>query len=253
MPFIERDGVRLHYEVSGQGPAILLTHGFASASQFWQGQVETLSPRFTVITWDMRGHGSTDAPENPSAYTEEATVADMRAILDACGVERAILGGHSLGGYMSLAFRLVHPRRVRALLIFDTGPGFRSDAPREQWNERARRTGDRLEERGIEHLREGPESQRAWHVHGALGLAHAARGMMTQSDGRVINSLPDIDVPTLVLVGANDEPYLAGTDYMGNKIPGVRKVVIADAGHSANIEQPQAFNAAVEEFLAGLG
>ncbi len=252
MPTIDRDGVQVYYEVAGQGPAILLTHGFASASQFWRGQVDALSPDYRVITWDMRGHGRTDSPADPADYSEEATVEDMAAILDACGVEQAVLGGHSLGGYMSMAFRLTYPQRVRALMVFDTGPGFRSDAPREQWNERARRTGDRLEERGIEHLREGGESQRAWHVNGALGLAHAARGMMTQRDGRVINALPEIDVPTLVLVGANDEPYLAGTDYMGNKVPGVRKVVVPDAGHSANIEQPDFFNATVREFLAGL-
>lgn len=252
MPTIDRDGVQVHYEVAGDGPALLLTHGYASASPAWAGQVEAFSGGHRVITWDMRGHGRTDSPADPAAYSEEATVADMVAILDACGVEQAVLGGHSLGGYMSLAFRLVHPERVRALMLFDTGPGYRSDASREQWNERARQRGDRLDERGMEYLREGGEVRREWHVHGAAGLAHAARGMLAQRDGRVINSLPDIDVPTLVLVGANDEAYLAGTDYMANKIPGARKVVIADAGHSANLDQPEAFNAAVREFLAGL-
>lgn len=252
MPHIDRDGVKVHYEVAGSGPTILLTHGYSSACQVWQGQVDALASQYQVITWDMRGHGATDSPDDAAAYSEEATVADMAALLDACGADQAILGGHSLGGYMSLAFRLTHPERVRALMLFDTGPGYRSDDSREQWNERARRRGDRLDQEGMEYVREGGEVKREWHIHGAAGLAHAARGMLAQRDGRVINSLPDIDVPTLVLVGANDEAYLAGTDYMANKIPGAQKIVIPDAGHSANLDQPEAFNAAVRDFLAGL-
>lgn len=252
MPAIDRDGVQIHYEVAGSGPTLLLTHGYSSASQAWDAQVADLSPDYQVITWDMRGHGRSDSPADPAAYSEEATVADMAAILDACGVERAAIGGLSLGGYMTLAFHLAHPERVSALLLFDTGPGYRSDASREQWNETARRRGDRLDERGLESVREGGEVRRAWHVNGVAGLAHAARGMLAQRDGRVINSLPDIAVPTLVLVGANDEAYLAGTDYMANKIPEATRVVLADAGHSSNIDQPEAFNAAVREFLGRL-
>jgi pimeloyl-ACP methyl ester carboxylesterase len=77
--------------------------------------------------------------------------------------------------------------------------------------------------------------------------------MLTQQDSRVIDSLPGIKVPSLVVVGANDTPYLAGSDYMAAKIPGARKVVIADAGHSVNIDQPETFNREVGAFLAGLG
>jgi len=80
-----------------------------------------------------------------------------------------------------------------------------------------------------------------------------ARGMLTQKNARVINSLPDINVPTLVLAGANDKPFLAATDYMAAKIPGAKKVIIPDAGHAANIDQPEAFNKAVLDFLKGAG
>ena len=87
----------------------------------------------------------------------------------------------------------------------------------------------------------------------ADGLARAARGMLTQKDARVISSLPAIAVPSLVVVGANDTPFLAASDYMAAKIPGAKKVVIEDAGHAANIDQPDAFNAAVLGFLANAG
>jgi pimeloyl-ACP methyl ester carboxylesterase len=86
----------------------------------------------------------------------------------------------------------------------------------------------------------------------ADGLARAARGMLAQKDSRVINSLPAIVVPTLIVVGANDTPFLAATDYMAAKIPGAKKVIIPDAGHSANLDQPHIFNAAVVDFLARL-
>src|ERR1700758_568033 len=126
MPKLERDGVAIHYEVSGQGPTLLLTHGYSGTGGMWAGQVEPFSKHYHLITWDMRGHGRTDYPEDPGAYSEAATVADMAALLDAAGAENAIIGGLSLGGYMSLAFHLAHPERVRALLIIDTGPGYRN-------------------------------------------------------------------------------------------------------------------------------
>jgi pimeloyl-ACP methyl ester carboxylesterase len=85
-----------------------------------------------------------------------------------------------------------------------------------------------------------------------LGLARAARGMLTQRDARVIESLPDIKVPSLIVVGADDTPFLAASDYMAAKIPGAQKVVIPAAGHAVNIDQPQAFIDAVLPFLDGL-
>ncbi|MEX1022153.1 MAG: alpha/beta fold hydrolase [Dehalococcoidia bacterium] len=251
MPFVDRDGVRIHYEVAGDGPAVLLTHGFASAAQAWEGQAAALSDTYRVITWDLRGHGESGSPEDATAYSVEATVADMAAVLDACEAPEAALVGHSLGGYMCLSFYLDHPERVRAIALSDTGPGYRNDEAREAWNERARRSGDRLDERGMVGMRESNEVHHAWHPHGAAGLAHAARGMMTQRDGRVLSALPEVAVPALVIVGAEDEPYLAGADYMANKIPNVTKVVVPDSGHSPNLEQPAAFNAALRAFLDG--
>ena len=84
----------------------------------------------------MRGHGQSDYPADPAAYSEALTVADMAALLDEVGADRAIVGGLSLGGYMSLAFHRAHPQRVRALLIIDTGPGFKKDDARDAWNRR---------------------------------------------------------------------------------------------------------------------
>src|ERR1700739_791443 len=160
MPELNRDGVRLYYEIHGSGPAILLTHGYSATSQMWAGQVEALSKGHTLIAWDMRGHGQSDYPEDPGAYSEAATVADMAAILDAVGAREAVIGGLSLGGYMSLAFHLAHPDRTQALLIIDTGPGYKNDEAREGWNRNALATADRYEREGLGNLARGSVEMR---------------------------------------------------------------------------------------------
>jgi pimeloyl-ACP methyl ester carboxylesterase len=249
MPKIDRDGIKLHYEVHGSGPVLILTHGYSSTSAMWQGQIDALSKRHKLVLWDMRGHGQSDYPDDPSAYSEAHTVADMAALLDEVGGRQAIVGGLSLGGYMSLAFYRVHPGRVSALLIIDTGPGFKKDDARAAWNRRAHDTGDNFEREGLAVLKSASRERSTVSHRDASGLAHAARGMLIQRDARVIESLPDIKVPSLVVVGAEDAPFLAASDYMAAKIPGASKVVIPAAGHAVNIEQPQAFIDAVLPFL----
>jgi pimeloyl-ACP methyl ester carboxylesterase len=252
VPKINRDGVDIYYEVHGNGPPLLLTHGYSSTSAMWKGQIETLSKHYRLVLWDMRGHGQSDYPDDPSAYSEALTVADMAALLDEVGAERAIVGGLSLGGYMSLAFYRVHPQRVQALLIIDTGPGFRKDEAREAWNKRAHDTGDRFEREGLAVLKSASRERSTVSHRDASGLARAARGMLTQRDAGVIELLPNIKVPSLVVVGADDAPFLAASDYMAAKIPGAKKVVIPAAGHAVNIDAPEAFIAAVLPFLDSL-
>src|ERR1700686_3301793 len=160
MPKIDRDGVKIHYDIHGNGPALLLTHGFSSTSAMWQGQIAALSQHHKLVLWDMRGHGRSDYPGDPAAYSEALTVGDMAALLDEVGAESAIVGGLSLGGYMSLAFYRAYPGRVRALLIKDTGPDFKQDDAQNPWNKRADDTGDRYEREGLAIL-EGASPQRS--------------------------------------------------------------------------------------------
>lgn len=248
MPFLDRDGIRIYFEQSGTGPAVLLTHGYSASARMWRSQIQALSDRYPLIAWDMRGHDRSDYPDDPALYSHEATVGDMAAILDACGVQKAVIGGLSLGGFMTLAFNLAFPQRVNALMVFDCGPGYKKDAPRAQWNQTAMELANALERNGLAAASTSAEAQVARHRN-AQGLAHAARGMLIQKDSRVIDSLPSIRVPTLVLSGAEDQPFLASTDYMAAKIPGAEKVILKGAGHAANIDQPEAFNAAVRAFL----
>lgn len=250
MAFIDRDGVKVYYEVHGRGPALLLTHGYGATSRMWAGQIELLAKNFQLILWDLRGHGRSDYPSAPEAYTEEATLADMAALLDVVEAPSAVVGGLSLGGYMSLAFHRLHARRTRALLVIDTGPGYRSDEARESWNQTALKTATRLETRGLEALR--PAELQAGH-RDATGLALAARGFFMQRNAQVIDSLPGINMPTLIVVGADDKPFLASASYMAAKIPGAKSVIIPNAGHFANLDNAAAFNAALSKFLQEAG
>ena len=252
MPFLDRpDGVRLYYTVHGDSPTpLILSHGYSSTSEMWTEQIPTLSKHFTLILWDFRGHGQTSYPKDQSLYSEAHTVADILALLDHVAPNReAIVGGLSLGGYMSLAFHRVHPERVKALLIIDTGPGFKKDSAREAWNKTANETAARFDREGLKSLQNlSPERSQVTH-RDATGLARAARGMLAQQNSNVFYSLDSIRVPSLVVVGADDKPFLAASQYMTNKIKGCRKVVVPDAGHAANIDQPEAFINGLMPFL----
>lgn len=249
MPVLHRPGARIHYDVHGEptGRApLLLSHGFSASGRMWGPNVGALCAERQVLTWDMRGHSHSDSPADPSQYGVEQSVGDMGALLDVLAAPQAALCGMSLGGYLSLAFHARHPERVAALILVDTGPGFRREHPREQWNSFAEGRAVALERDGLAALSSSPE---VGEHRDARGLAHTARLVMAQRDASVIDSLQRISVPTLVVVGALDKNFLSAADYMAAKIPGARKVVLEGAGHAANIDAAEAFNSAAREFL----
>ena len=144
---------------------------------------------------------------------------------------------------------------VDALVICDSGPGYRNAQARQQWNERAFARAAELEAQGLESLasrsrevQEGRHRQRS-----ARALAHATRGILAQQGSTVIDGLPSIAVPTLVIVGDQDTPFLAPCEYIAKKIPGARLETIAGAGHSSNLDRPEAFNRVLLGFLDSLG
>lgn len=226
MPRLERDdGAMIEYAVRGAGERtpVLATHGYGESGRMWDANVPALTRDRMLITWDVRGHGSSDAPEDPAAYTHEACLADMTALLDASGAERAVLCGMSLGGFLSLRFHLEQPDRVAGLMLVDTGPGFRDDGARERWNASVR---ERFEP---------PTNE-----------------LLVQHDGAVLEGLGEISIPVLIVVGAEDEQFLVAADVMGRRIPGARRIVIEGVGHNANMDAPEEFNAAVSDFLEEL-
>jgi pimeloyl-ACP methyl ester carboxylesterase len=248
----ELNGFEIAFDVFGDGPAVLFTHGYQASRRMWEPQRPALEPSYRMITWDLRGHGESGIDDDPSRYSHELLVGDMLALLQHLGAERAVLVGHSLGGFASLRFYLDHPEMVRALVLFGSGPGYRDPEARAKWNEMAERFAGGMEKRGLELLqRAGAEVSSAVH-RSARALAHAARGMLAQRDSRVMDAIAGIAVPTLVIVGSEDRQFLGSSQYMARKIPGARLEVVEGGGHAANMEEPDAFNAALLRFLDAL-
>jgi pimeloyl-ACP methyl ester carboxylesterase len=123
MPRLEINNVSLHYEVSGLGPPLVLCHGFGGSHQDWLHQVAALNRDYTVLTFDHRGHGSSDAPVTAEAYSVPLFAADVLALADALGLGRFSLAGHSMGGFVALRAALDFPHRLNSLILVDTAAG----------------------------------------------------------------------------------------------------------------------------------
>lgn len=256
MPTAKLNGIDIYYEERGAGFPVVMTHGLGDCAELWAPLAEALAGRYRVVSWDMRGHYRSEAPDDLSLYTQDIVVEDLRALSDHLGIERAVYGGHSLGGYTALRFYEKYPDRVAALLLHAAGPGYRNPEGSQQWTDRLANSAAKQEERfgrearvAAKELRVGAPALGDVGQHIVRGIANVERGVMAHPsfiDGT------KIDVPTLVIVGENDKAYLASADYFEAKVPNVRKVVIAGAGHPAALEQPDAVNKAAQEFLDGL-
>ncbi len=218
--------MRVAHRVNGSSTdrtPMLLTHGYSASARMWDDNVPTLARDRLVVTWDLPGHGESEAPDDPGAYTHETCLAEIERLLDGVGAERAVLCGQSLGGFLSLSYALARPDRVAALVLVDSGPGFRDEGAREQWNTAARERPD------------GP-----------------VRELLVQYDSTVFDGLVDVSVPTLIVVGSEDGLFLPASEVMESRISGARRLVLDGAGHMANVDAPVQFNAAVSEFLEEL-
>ncbi|MBI4240943.1 MAG: alpha/beta fold hydrolase [Candidatus Rokubacteria bacterium] len=256
MPTAQLNGIRLYYEVHGQGQPLVLLHGFAGTAESWKPQVAGFSLRYRLILYDARGHWRSKSPKSADAYSIDIAVEDLRALLDHVGAGPTIVGGLSMGGVIALAFYAKYPERVRALILCDTGPGFRNPERREEWRRQREEVARLLEREGMKAFARSPHAELDYYTapdimlqHDPQGLAHVNRKVLVVPDASLIDLLPRVAVPTLVLVGAEDRDFRAPADYMAGKIPGAELAVLDKAGHGANVDQPEAFNRAVLDFL----
>ena len=255
MPKININGVGLYYEEHGQGYPVIFLHGFSSTHQTWLPQIPDLSREVRFITYDARGHGLSDSPETAEEYSADIVVEDLVQLLGYLEIDQAVVGGLSMGGYESLRFYLTHPQKVKALIIMDTGPGYKNPKAREVWNQDREALAKQLETKGIEAMleEEMTEARRAILLkQNPTGLAHMARKVVAQHDSWVIENLSEIKIPTLLLVGESDTAFIPAAHYMAKKITDSELIIIPKAGHSANVDNPQAFNRAVIDFLGKL-
>jgi pimeloyl-ACP methyl ester carboxylesterase len=260
------DGVRLYAEAHGQGEPVVFSPGYCQTHENFRPQVTSfVAAGFRPVLWDYRGHGLSDAPANPDAYSMAQVVDDLARVLAwAAPGQRAVVGGLSFGGLASQHYALAYPERVSALLLIASGPGFKNQKAQSDWESQIGRIADRLERVGFAGWASGRSAPTAIGLRLELPAAQAAgRAIEAQSPRGValfgrrvagpapstIDRLGEIRAPALVLVGALDGAYLRAAEVMKAKLPKARSVVIPDAGHCVNIEQSEAFDRAVLEFL----
>ena len=257
MPHAKLNGINLYYEVSGSGTAIVLTHGFAGTTKMWLPQVEVFSKDYQFITYDIRGHGQSDAPEDRALYSWDLAIEDLHQLLTHLGVKEAIVGGLSLGGLVSIHFYLKHPEMTRGLILADTGPGFRNPQSMAQWDQERYKVTEVLEKGGMAAYMASPYASTTYYTTPDVMVAHSPVGLSNVNIALQTNQemvpLEEIKVPTLVIVGSGDTNSIPPANYMHRKIPNSRLAVIPQAGHGTNVDQPTIFNRAIQDFLKDYG
>ena len=218
--------INIDFIANGTGLPIVYTHGWADDRTAWDGVIESLGNDNRSIAWSIRGHGDSDAPP-PGNYTRTHTLGDLSKIVDMEN-DQVVLVGHSLGGYLSLAFCLLYPDRVKALVLVAAGPGFRKEETREQWNSSVRDSAKKMD------IPEGSE-EAALHV-----------------DSWVLDSLGEIDVPVLVIVGEKDKRFSASMAVFEKYLDVRSSVVVPEAGHSVHRKDPTAVAKAIQDFLSDI-
>jgi len=254
------DGGEIEYDVRGEGEVLLLLHAFPLGLFMWEAQVEALAATHRLVRFDARGFGGSAAGDGP--LTMERIADDGASLLDHLGIEKAVVGGCSMGGYAAFAFVRRHPQRLAGLVLQDTRAGAdNAEARANRATLAAKVLGEgasaALEAFLPKLVGETTHRERPALVAGLrerilatspLGIANALHGLGARADSR--ETLPTIAVPTLVLVGSEDVLTPASeAATMAAAIPRARLDVIPGAGHLANLENPAAVNAALRAFL----
>lgn len=271
MPSIRVNGIDLHYEETGQGTPLVFVHEFAGEARSWRAQLRFFGRRYRAIAYDARGYPPSDVPEDPAAYSQDQAVEDIRGVLDALGIDRAHVCGLSMGGYATLHFGLRYPGRALSLVVggagYGSGPG-----DRERFQQDVRETVRRFREEGMAGVADvytkGPtrvqfmdKDPLGWQEFRDLFAAQSALGHALTMQGVQLTrpsvyelkaGLEALEVPTLVITGDEDEPCLDPALFLKRTIRSAGLVMLPKSGHTINLEEPEAFNRAVLDFLTAV-
>ncbi len=267
MTRVSVNGIFLNVEISGEGPDLLLLHGFTGDTSTWSPFLDTFA-NYRTIRVDLIGHGRSDSPPDPKRYTMKHAVEDLQALLHHLDVERTALLGYSLGGRVALHFALEAPEMLTALILESASPGIPDAADREKRRQGDDELADSILSDGLEAFVDRWQSQALFESQlrlpaevqqrqrtqrlsqNPLGLANSLRGMGAGSQDYLLSKLHALHVPSLFLAGALDQRYAALAPSMAAEAPDAQHQVIEDAGHAVHLEKPAEFEAAVSAFLA---
>lgn len=257
-----------HVEIDGQGPPLLLLHGFTGSVRAWDHVRPALAEFARVISIDLIGHGRSAAPGDADRYTLDWSVRDLSALLDALGLDAVDVLGYSMGGRIALHFAVHAPERVRTLILESASPGIADDEARRLRVESDALLAERILHTGIpafvaewERL---PLLAAAPHVSEAvrqrqtevrlqndpLGLANSLRGMGAGQQASLWSALPELSAPVVLVVGERDPRYCRIAEQMRALRPATEVSVVPQAGHTVHVDQPAAFLSRVSSALA---
>ena len=268
MPKAPINGVQLYYESTGEGFPLIFAHEFAGDFRSWEPQARYFSRRYRVITYNARGYPPSDVPTDEDAYSQSTHVEDLRGLLEHLGIDKAHICGLSMGGTLALNFGLTYPEMAQSLIIAAAGSG---SVDVDAWRENVAEQSRGLEERGMSAMsdyaqgdarvqlrRKDPRGYREFTdqflSHSGLGSALTFRGV--QGKRPPVFALEDemraLTVPTLIMLGDEDDPCIEASIFMKRCIPASGLVMFPQSGHAINLEEPDLFNRSVQDFLTSV-
>ena len=265
---VASDGVKLYYEEVGQGTPIVFVHEFADDVRGWAAQVKFFGRRYRTLAFNARGYPPSDVPEDPERYSQARAAEDIKAILDHLQLPKAHVVGLSMGGYATLHFGLLYPERALSLTVGGAGYGSVS-ADRAAFHKDTDHVVAQFEHGGMARVAEfytrGPTRVQfiakdpvGWKEFydrfaggSALGHANTMRGVQRRRPSifELETKLEQLDVPTLIMTGDEEEPCLEVNLLMKRTIPTAALALLPRSGHAINLEEPALFNRLLEDFF----
>lgn len=262
MAHADVNGIHINYREAGEGFPVVFIHGYTGNSRNWALVAPALRESFRTISMDLRGHGLSAKPTAAEDYTFEKMADDVRELLAQLGVSECVLVGHSMGGMVAQKIALGHPDLVRALVLVDTSAS-PQDSSRTEMRKRLLEIAERqgmhaafeaqLEmDPAADEIRSNPEAVRIWREQFLMTSREAYLYCAAAMAGResLLEDLRCVAVPTLIVCGEKDAPFMEPSRLMHEAIPGSELVIIPGAGHSPQFETPAAFNRVLVGFLS---
>jgi pimeloyl-ACP methyl ester carboxylesterase len=266
MPTAFINGVNLYYETTGHGFPLVWSHEFGGTYESWAPQVSFFSRNYQVVTYNARGYPPSDVPSDPHSYSQEQSVEDLYELLQYLGIQQAYVGGFSMGGSIALNLAITHPEITKAIIIAGVGTG--SSDPVRMANE-TNTVANRIKNEGISSWANayatGPtrvqlrrKNPRGWEVFKRALLCHSPLGSALTICGvqgkrptiyMLEQALQKLEVPTLILVGDEDDPCIEPAVFLKRHIRRSGLVMLPQTGHTINLEEPELFNRVVSDFL----
>ena len=269
MPTFSANGVEIYYEVTGQGFPLIWSHEFGGSYDSWEAQVKFFSRRYQVVTYAARGWPPSDVPEDPAAYTQDIVVNDLYLLMRHLNISEAHIGGLSMGGSVALNFGIAHPEMAKSLIVASAGSG---STNRDTFLSTGQSMADRLLSEGmvpvakdygttnirVQLRRKDPMG---FETFARLLSEHSATGSALTYQGFVMNrptvfeledKLKSLRVPTLIMIGDEDEPCIEPGIFMKRTIPVSGLSCFPQSGHAINLEEPDLFNRTVLDFLTAV-